>query len=54
MNDKVIFKDGHTEILNSGLSDLFDRNSYQNDEGEWCVEINDSTFVWKNDCWMEL
>lgn len=48
---KVIFKDGHTEIINS---DLTDRLSYQNDEGEWCVEVNDSTLVWKNNCWMEL
>ena len=51
MNVKVIFKDGHTEIISS---DLADRLSYQNDEGEWCFEVNDSTFVWKDNCWMEL
>lgn len=53
MNDevKVICKDGYTEMISS---ELFDRVSYQNDEGEWCAEVNDSTFVWKDNCWMEL
>lgn len=51
MENKVIFKDGHTEIVSS---ELFDRISYQNDEGEWCAELADSTFVWKDNCWMEV
>lgn len=51
MNEKVIFKDGHTEIISF---DLLDRLSYQNDEGEWCVEVDDMSFVWKSNCWMEV
>lgn len=52
--DKIIWLDGHTTTIPSEDADRKMTKVVKNNNTEWHLKLNNSEFIWKSNCWMQI